>query len=1031
MSLTTQHWLTALPTPVALAYRVVNDDQATPRERWTALFNTAEQLMRVAALPLLGAYLRSSPAAAPKLNNALLGMRLPDFSKWRGLLDSLARHKTLLQPLFPEFFDAYARAIEEERRCRMDVRPEYGMGRKVKKHTGLTLLEGFHCLRNYAHHTDLTQAKPKELDNQFQADLAKYTPHLERLLQAFEFLTRFSICVQEAGGDPGRCRIFRGCDPEMGSVAGLSAPFPGVVVTGPSGQPRLLSPFARVGGDAESLSLFDGFSLEPNPTPGSDRLIFQGRQRFDDFGPATPQELRQLLAGKAVNLLVEVPKITPWQLSEVLRSQSQSLLETIRATSCREETYLDRPDLSERLFHFATADSDARPGVALLLTGLAGVGKSVLLADLAARVLKQNDDLGRDDVILYLRGDSITAGPEEQHVLFGRLTAIVGLKREDRPQFPEMLAALDRLLPYDLQIDRKVVFLLDGVNEARQPERVMGELLDLIEAAQQYPWMRVVFSVREEFLEVMRDRLGSMQADPLAPVRHLLYAPDPGTPYCHPSLPVWVVPGLMPEEAERIYDLYQQTRRADERDGKPRRDWWPACLTPWCDLPAAIRGELLTRPLYLHLWMRAFDGREARGVETRDELFSAYLERVRERFPTFAGRVLARILIRMLVLGKQTLDHEDEQSLQDEGVGFSQLDAAVTSGMFIRFEEVAPPGRRYSFFHQRLGEVVVARHLEHHSEQFSPAVLERWKGYPRTELLTGGVEVLGTRLIDSARYSDAFQLLDAFDFQMSPRNSWLFSAGRVRSSVAMRKTLHNHLNDVQHKQRNLYQLGLAYYRLAQPQDAQECFRQVLGLGDASQRDELSAAVLIYQGIAVRKQSDMGQSRALLLKACDLARGVPIQANALGHLAWTEYEAIQGNGDDPPPKSFFGRLARRAALYLRVVRRLRRAIVIVGEPPRDERIAVFWRACLGKVYLDLDANVAALRELETAWARCQNVVHDAHCQLYINFWLGQAYCASYADHSAGRALLHQARTLAARIGDGQRQKEIERELEKWK
>ncbi len=73
-------------------------------------------------------------------------------------------------------------------------------------------------------------------------------------------------------------------------------------------------------------------------------------------------------------------------------------------------------------------------------------------------------------------------------------------------------------------------------------------------------------------------------------------------------------------QAREAYSLYQDAALEPNQEHKGYRI--PACRTPWEELPAHTR-DLLTNPLYLHLFMQAFEGRGAEAVRTVPALFPA------------------------------------------------------------------------------------------------------------------------------------------------------------------------------------------------------------------------------------------------------------------------------------------------------------------------------------------------------------------------------------------------------------------------
>ncbi|MBK8177296.1 MAG: hypothetical protein IPK66_19210 [Rhodospirillales bacterium] len=155
---------------------------------------------------------------------------------------------------------------------------------------------------------------------------------------------------------------------------------------------------------------------------------------------------------------------------------------------------------------------------------------------------------------------------------------------------------------------RRLLLVLDALNEAPFAEMVTDEALELIAVAACYPWCKVILSTRQEWLSLWAGKMGAQEKSRLEELRPWLYVVEqPGEHMQQKGPPVLTLEPFSAEQAAEVYRRYQ-AHAGHPIDGKRI----PACRGAWETLIKPTR-ELLTNPLYLHLFMEAFRRSGRRG----------------------------------------------------------------------------------------------------------------------------------------------------------------------------------------------------------------------------------------------------------------------------------------------------------------------------------------------------------------------------------------------------------------------------------
>jgi len=646
------------PTPVAYSYALIFDPAHDPSVRRWALCFTEYQVLRTLALPLVGQYLRAdlagldlegdkaAQAAITKLNTAIAGIRAPFFSDWITLVETLrARLPALgLTPLFPGLGPALdSLKAREPREFPLPGEPE------------LDPLRAILALRNGVAHGGLPDEAAAA------RHLEAYLPVLHQVLDAFNFLGDCRLLVLDPSGpDPkesrrGLVRMLRGVQPEPAEVLDLDddladafADSPAVLV-GPDGRAGPLFPLLnpqpedRPKDERETIYLYDGHYGARIETKGAavekGYIHYLGVHHRVMDTPACAR-MQELLARRKVEFYLPKEKVAPWTIAETAADYSRNLtLAEMLGRKYLPQCYVPFSELER---HFAAFLAAKPPRVGLVLTGPAGSGKSAFLAHQVERLMappagvKDPQDYNvraHPNLVFFLRGSGILQ-PEGGVSLERDVAEKLGVSA--RPghgiaTFGELLLHLNERWKQDRVKDRRLILVLDGLNEAPEPRVVLRQALAMIRLAARFPWCKIVVSTRSEWLDVWSAKVTAQEASDLELTRPNLYVPEaaPVRPDRPPD-PVVSFEPFTPEQAAEVYARYQAAARA-EADGRP-----PACTTPWAELPEATRAVLLN-PLHLHLFMETFAGRGAEPVATVPALFSLYVDQALREHPGLKG----------------------------------------------------------------------------------------------------------------------------------------------------------------------------------------------------------------------------------------------------------------------------------------------------------------------------------------------------------------------------------------------------------
>jgi hypothetical protein len=516
--------------------------------------------MRTVGLTLIGQYLTgelpqdASIRAVDKLNKSISRIQSPYFKSWIDLLRTLDKYG---HGLGLDFFPDFAAAMGAEEASRVDVPRHYGLD-GGEHWQGLHWLDAFLALRNASAHSGSSR------DDVCVEDLRIFRPILDQLLATFSFLKEFDLLVLRSPLDETEAPLvitLRGIWPAEPAPVEMDDPLykafrqSPVIMRSPHRRLQGLFPLFHAHLEGEPLRCYDGHYLLDSERMKRRTIYYLGslgrRWPLDDEDAAkhvnppgllnAGQKLGEMLSRRAIKWRIRREDVAPWTIRDTVCDYARRTLADLTGIKYLPENYLDRPALSRPLREVALAKDPTWR--ALLLSGRAGTGKTALLCDLTATLLALEKE---EDLVFFVRGDGFIPDLPGGDILLANFIQKIGLEPNDFPTFSTLFSALEQKKKEDHLEGRLFVIILDALNESPDPKRIFREALNLVSVSQGYPWVRIILSVREEFLAVVRSRAYETEKSPFAETaRYFLPPPElPGQPRRPEDPPAWSVPAF-------------------------------------------------------------------------------------------------------------------------------------------------------------------------------------------------------------------------------------------------------------------------------------------------------------------------------------------------------------------------------------------------------------------------------------------------------------------------------------------------------
>ena len=189
----------------------------------------------------------------------------------------------------------------------------------------------------------------------------------------------------------------------------------------------------------------------------------------------------------------EARKLNWWLLKEVVKKISSERIGDVRS-KYRRELYLQREEIKQRFGEFLASDKTC-----LVLIGKSGVGKSSFFLSL----MDEYEDSSEVCTLMYHGARfSAEAGVAEAMARdFELYLKLEGLTEEEG--IGDILFEINRI---EGIADRKVVLLIDALNENPDAKKLLRRVDALVEASP-YPWLKVVISSRPEAWRTIKQRV--------------------------------------------------------------------------------------------------------------------------------------------------------------------------------------------------------------------------------------------------------------------------------------------------------------------------------------------------------------------------------------------------------------------------------------------------------------------------------------------------------------------------------------------
>ncbi|MCC6646339.1 MAG: hypothetical protein IT374_12305 [Polyangiaceae bacterium] len=694
----------SLPFTIAHPLSAARDASAPLSRRFDAAATAAYEIVRGVGLLLLSDYLAST-ARSRRVAVALRALRAPDWWAWTVLNNQLCRFWSGELDAPPDRETAFPRvaagwrSVNRQRAAKRESR--WG-----------TLLEGLPGRRATAAESanDALWRAREDVERARDGDgEVRGEEELERLLAVIDASTsrlfpRGSVeLVRRVAGPLDEAHLVRlhGAHADLRFPVEVkerewAAPFgvsPIIAVTRDATVP-LHPVFLRFDGATRRAKLPTAGLLEPLVRDGAGARLVPWAASTEAVSSGTFAALRR----RGADVLAGSLELVPASLSQI----AAGMLEAAAA----------EPSLRGRgAVHVARAGVDdvaeealRTAGRALMIVGARGVGKTTLAARLALSLAglpassgSPPDATPRPDstgaLVVFLSGRNAYAGPDGEPVarsLKRTVLARLGVRDDAFPSLHHFFAAMDEPAAAE---GRRVVLVLDAIDEADDVDGLVAALDDLLPALSRHRSLRLCVTMRTSSFRALGRGRGPRA---LEHVGQLLSFPSGRGDGLVPHLEVRA---FSPDELARAY--------AARRAGQP-------ALPALAELPEETR-RLLALPLHLELWTAGFPATGAATDAAR--LFDAFFEEKRARLPEL-GPALAEVgqaLVRRRtydLLGVTRAPSKRKGTLAPRVPSGVEPSALVELGVWRRPEDDGRDGPLpYAFAHPALGDQIVLEAL--------------------------------------------------------------------------------------------------------------------------------------------------------------------------------------------------------------------------------------------------------------------------------------------------------------------------------
>ena len=510
-----------------------------------------------------------------------------------------------------------------------------------------------------------------------------------------------------------------------------------------------------------------------------------------------------LLRAKDIDPRFTRADLTPWGVTDWARESSFGVIENLQGVKYFPETYQERT-VANTIREGKDGNGERDLGVddtawrwletgtqsALIVAAEAGSGKTSLFCRIAERLLAgvDPDESGSPteyaDCVLLLLGGGI----RERMTLFERIRD--GLGFSDDPakggitRFDELLDAWQSVGQVeDLEHEaRRIVILIDAINEAQQPKALFEELAGLAADAAAAnrragrTWVRLLVSVRAERIETLFSRWNESHDTPFLEHPQNFAAFDDGRGEQRPYLPLRRFSSV---EGAMAYAKVQQSEN-------------PHCDAEWAALAPSTHA-LLHHPLMLALFHQAFAGhRVAPGSLSADTLWESWLSRTFDS--SHGGSALQQYALDLADAcidgghNQVTADTVEEwrerwqASVNNDPVRIAAeldpIERLTEAGLLRRSE-----GGAVDWTSDSLAEQVFQRALLRRDRGLNESSFVKWIRFPATSRLDGALAALAAK---AWQQGDALAVRPLFELQ--PRRARRVLSATLRALAVPART---------------------------------------------------------------------------------------------------------------------------------------------------------------------------------------------------------------------------------------------------
>lgn len=755
-----------LPFPVAHPLSYARDESLYVTKRVDNTQFAAYQAIRTTALLLLADYLEGETSCRA-VGDAILGLRLPHWKEWVDLCTSLAKYwrgdyptaRPQRQSRFPSLVEGWLEGAFA-RNARKLPRWE-GLLRGLPGGQGpaRNAIDAFWTVRNRRAHAEGTRTDDDSREREL---LRTLLPLLDAMLDSLFPEGSFQLLRVISEEDPRVIRLHgphrdlrfeaETLGPEWAGVFSKSSVVAiaedevvGIHPLFLAFDPETAAGVGGSGGLIEDLYLIDGLSER--------KVVGLGVLNWKNLADPLCAEVRSRFAVRQVEFGLIRQQTKPWTLADWTAARSSRRLADMTGRKYFPAFYLERRGVDDflRLSLAIDVPSGATPspkGRALLLLGEAGAGKSSILARLVERLLyvaeeaapveagrrleSYEEKRGSRDVVIFLSGAD--AYPRDRslpadQLLSEAVTRQGEVKRGEFGSLADFCQELSKSVEEDRQKGRKVWIILDAINEADRFTDLVEALDSFLPEVEQYPWLRLVVSMRSgAYHSLARRDESAFSHGPVvfrnARAWQQFSKASMGPGQERPGLRGFTDGETVPYLDVRPFHLATEGKEAYGL--RQRAPGMRACPARWDSLDRAMR-ELLLSPLHLHLFHETFHAEQnVPAALSETKLLNAYLDQLADRMPGLPRRLLqlgevmreTRRALLPLELAEAWVKewrggtHSAAESLAkldpvEELVSASVLMRPVEEGEGLARRKVG-----YCFSHQKLAEAVLVREIE-------------------------------------------------------------------------------------------------------------------------------------------------------------------------------------------------------------------------------------------------------------------------------------------------------------------------------